>query len=52
MPQIRFNLSKEYNDKLSKIKGGTLKVPYSTKLFEKAIEVEYKRQVKAGVLCK
>tara|TARA_R110000851_G_C12693242_1_gene525199 strand:- start:331 stop:480 length:150 start_codon:yes stop_codon:yes gene_type:complete len=46
MPQIRFNLSKEYNDKLSAIKGDVLKVPYSTKLFEKAIDVELKRQNK------
>ena len=48
MPTIRFNVSKELNKKLNKIKGGMLKIPFSTELFEKAVEVEYKKQNKQG----
>ena len=48
MPTIRFDVSKKLNDKLNKIKGGMLKIPYSAELFEKAIEAEYKRLNKKG----
>lgn len=44
MATIRFNVSEDTNSKLMQIKGDTKKLAFAEKLFEKAVNAEYKKQ--------
>ncbi len=52
MPVIRFELDDELQDKLMLIKGDRLKVPFTRELLIKAINSEYKNQIKKGLINK